>query len=102
MRAAAVVFEPGDELGRAGADVGLDRDVADQPRAGIAHGLEIDEPEPGDALSADLIAVPKQLIAATDGEHDRVGVDGRRDRSRLVSSMSPATSSWSRSWPPPM
>ena len=43
--AAAVVLEAGD-LDRAVAEVGLDRDVADQPRAGVADRLEVDQREP--------------------------------------------------------
>ncbi len=42
-RAAAVVLEAREHAGPAGSQVDLDRDVADQPRAVLAHGLEVDE-----------------------------------------------------------
>ena len=41
-RAAAVVLEAGEHARRA-VELDLDGDVADQPRAVLAHGLEVDE-----------------------------------------------------------
>ena len=67
--AAAVVLEAREHL-RAGAQVDLDRDVADQPRAGVADGLEVDEPDAGQALAAQLVAVAEQLVAAAHREDD--------------------------------
>ena len=84
MRAPAVVLEARQHP-RAGAEVDLDRDVADQPRAGVAHGLEVDEPDAGEPLAAELVGVAEQLVAAADGEDDapalgrgvqRVALDG--------------------------
>ena len=81
--AAAVVLEAGDLQRRPVAEVGLDRDVADQPRPGVADGLEVDEAEALDPLLAELVAVAEQLIAAADREHDGAVVDRGRDRLAL-------------------
>ena len=54
-----------------GAEVDLDRDVADQPRARLAHRLQVGEAEPGQLLLAELVAVAEQLVAAADGEQRR-------------------------------
>src|SRR3954471_22675640 len=61
MGAPAVVLEAGEDL-RAAAQVDLDRHVADQPRTRIAHGLEVDEADAGQALAAQLVAVAEQLV----------------------------------------
>ena len=47
--APAVVLEAGETRGPVELD--LDRDVADQPRAVLADGLEVDEAEPGSRSS---------------------------------------------------
>ena len=65
------------------AEVDLDRDVADQPRPRLADGLEVGEPEPGDPLVAELVAVAEQLVAAADGEHRGAVVDRGRERVAL-------------------
>ena len=56
------------------AEVGLDRAVADQPRARLAHGAQVDQPDAGQLLAAELVGVAEQLVAAADGEHDRAAV----------------------------
>ena len=85
VRAPAVVLEAR-EHPRAAAEVDLDRDVADQARAWVAHGLEVDEPDAGQPLAAELVGVAEQLVAAADREDDapalgcgvqRVALDGR-------------------------
>ncbi len=81
--APAVVLEAGDRP-RAVAEVGLDRDVADQPLARLAHRLQVGQPEPGQALLAQLVAVAEQLVAAADGEQDGSVVDRRRQRLALA------------------
>ena len=58
-------------------------DVADQPRARLAHRLEVDEAEARDPALAELVAVAEQLVAATDGEHDGAVADGGRERLAL-------------------
>ncbi len=75
VRAPAVVLEAGEharavEAGKAH----LDRDVADEPRPGLAHRVQIDEPDPGDALVAELVVVAEELVAAAHGEDDAAGV----------------------------
>src|SRR5262245_54026194 len=82
VRAPAVVLEPGQHPASL-SEIHLDRDVADQPRAGFAYGLEVGDPEAGDRLLAELIAVPEQLIAATDGQERCAVVDGGGDRLAL-------------------
>ena len=52
----------------------LDRDVADQPRAVLAHRVQVDEPDPGDPLVAELVVVAEELVAAAHGEDDAAGV----------------------------
>ena len=53
----------------------LDGDVADQPRAVLAHGVQVDEPDARDPLVAELVVVAEQLVAAAHGR-------GRRGRRR--------------------
>ena len=67
------------------AEVDLDRDVADQPRAGLAHGLEVGEAEARDPLVAELVGVAEQLVAAADGEHDGAVRDRGGERLALAS-----------------
>src|SRR5262245_19162162 len=55
--AAAVVLEAGEQL-RAGPEVDLDRDVANQARARLAHGLEVGETEARPLLLVELVTVP--------------------------------------------
>src|SRR3954451_12123826 len=74
-----MVLEAGDRPRALARDVRLDRDVADQSRAGLANRLEIGEPEAGEAVLAELIAVAEQLIATADGEHGRAVVDRSRE-----------------------
>ncbi len=81
--AAAVVLEAGEDP-RAAAEVDLDRDVADQPRARLAHGLQLGEPEARQLLLAELVAVAEQLVAAADGEQGGAVVDRRRERLALA------------------
>ena len=85
-RAAAVVLEAG-EHPRAPAEVDLDGDVADQPRAVLADGLEVDQADAGQPLTSEFVGVAEQLVAAADGEDhlsggrrgvQRVALDGRQ------------------------
>jgi kynurenine formamidase len=81
--APAVILEPGEDP-RGAAELGLDRDVADQPRARLADGLEVGQAEARQALLAELVAVAEQLVAAADGEqHSAVG-DRRGERVALA------------------
>src|SRR5436190_3872085 len=57
--AAAVVLEAGEDP-RARAEVGLDRDVADQPRARVADRLQVDQPQPWQLLLTQLVGVAEQ------------------------------------------
>ena len=68
-------------------EVDLDRDVADQARAGVAHGFEVHQADAREALAAQLVGVAEQLVAAADREDDapalgrgvqRVALDGRQ------------------------
>ena len=79
-RAAAVVLEAGQHRGSAG---DLDRDVADQPRAVLADGLEVDEADAGQPLVAELVAVAEQLVAAADAEDHRAALRGGVQRVAL-------------------
>ena len=85
--AAAVVLEAGDLERAAAAEVGLDRDVADQPRAGLADRLEVDEAEAGDPL------------ARRAGSCGRAAGSRRRRRARRRRRRPPrrARRAWSRS-----
>src|SRR4051812_46730381 len=74
---AAVVLEARDLERRTITEVSLDRDVADQAWPVLADGLKIDQPQALDPLVAQLVAVAKQLIAATHGEQDCAVADGR-------------------------
>ena len=67
--------KPARTRGRA-VEVDLDRDVADQPRAVLAHRLEVDEADAREPLAAELVAVAEQLVAAADGE-DHLAARGR-------------------------
>src|SRR5215213_9897498 len=58
-----MVLEAGEDPSGA-AQLGLDPDVADQPRPLLADGLEVGDPEAGQPLLAELVAVPEQLVAA--------------------------------------
>ena len=78
---AAVVLESRDHAGP-GPEVRLDRAVADQARAGLADGAEVDEADPGELLAVQLVRVAEQLIAAAHGQHDRTAV--RRPVERLA------------------
>src|SRR5436190_11363812 len=77
VRPAAVVLEAGQDLGPV-AKVDLDRDVADQPRTRHAHGLQVDQAEPRQAILAEPVAVAEQLVAPADREHGGAVLDGRR------------------------
>ena len=83
-------------------EIDLDRDVADQPRAVLAHGLEVDEADAGQLLAAELVGVAEQLVAAADGEDHLAALGRRVQRVALDVARSSAHSTWSRSWPPPM
>src|SRR5262249_17123412 len=48
----------------------LDRYVADQPRAGLAHGVHVEQPNASDLLLAKRVGVAEQLVSAADAEHD--------------------------------
>ena len=61
------------------ADVGLDCAVADKPRAGFAHGLQVDEAHARELFASYLVGVAEQLVAAADGEHDGAAVRGRME-----------------------
>ena len=80
--AAAVVLEARDHA-RAGAEVGLDGAVADQPRARLADGLQVDQAHAGQLLAAKLVRVAEQLVAAADGEHHRAAARGGVERIAL-------------------
>ena len=83
-------------------ELDLDRDVADQPRAVLAHGAQVDQPDAGQLLVAELVGVAEQLVAAAHAEHDRAARRRPRAARRAWSSTrSSAHSAWSRSWPPP-
>ena len=100
--APAVVLEAGDHA-RPGAEVGLDRAVADQPRARLADGAQVDE--------ARRRAAPRRP-ARTSGRAagSRRTRRARRRRGRRPRGARRAwsrpcrarTATWSRSWPPPM
>ena len=77
VRAPAVVLEAGEHARAVDAgQLDLDRDVADQPRALLADGAQVDEADAGDLLVAELVGVAEELVAAADGE-DRAAVGGR-------------------------
>ena len=76
-RAAAVVLEAG-EHPRQPAEIDLDGDVADQPRAVLAHRLEVDEADAGQPLTSEFVGVAEQLVAAADGEDHLSGAPPRR------------------------
>ena len=78
---AAVVLEAGEHA--PAAEVDLDRDVADQPRAVLAHRLEVDQPEAGQVLVAERVAVAEQLVAAADAEQDGAAAGGGVQRVAL-------------------
>jgi hypothetical protein len=80
--APAVVLEAGENTRRA-VDLGLDRDVADQPRALLADRLEVGDPQPRQLLLAELVAVAEQLIAAADRQQGGAVVDRRGQRRPL-------------------
>src|SRR5581483_34427 len=80
--APAVVLEAGQHP-RPGAEVRLDRDVSDQARAGLAHGLEVGEAQALDPALAELVAVAEELVAAADGQEHGAVRGGRRDRLAL-------------------
>src|SRR4051794_15917764 len=82
VRAPPVVLETG-ELLRALAEIDLDGDVADQPRAGIADGLEVHETHAGEPLAAELVGVAEQLVAAADREYDAPALRGGVERVAL-------------------
>ena len=78
-----MVLEAGDHA-RAAAEVGLDRAVADQPRARLAHRAAGRRgPTPGQLLAAELVGVAEQLVAAADGEHHGAAVGRRVQRVAL-------------------
>ena len=64
---------------RTAAEVDLDRDVADQPRAGLADGVERGDAEALDPLVAELVGGAEQLVAAADGEPGHARRHGRLD-----------------------
>ena len=80
--AAAVVLEAG-EHPRQPAEVDLDGDVADQPRAVLAHGLEVDQADARQPLTSEFVGVAEQLVAAADGEDQLSGVGGGVQRLAL-------------------
>ena len=71
--APAVVLEAGDHA-RPGAEVGLDRAVADQPLAGLADGAQVHEAHARELLALHLVGVAEQLVAAAHGEHHGAAV----------------------------
>src|SRR6187200_621897 len=81
--AAPVVLEAGDQL-RAAAEVCLDCDVADQPRAGLADRLQVGDPQARQLLLAELVAVAEQLVAAADRQEDGAVVGRGGDRLLLA------------------
>ena len=52
VRAPAVVLEAGEHARAVAREVDLDRDVADQPRAVLADGVQVDEPDARAARSS--------------------------------------------------
>ncbi len=80
----------------------LDRDVADQARAVLADGAQVDEADARDLLVAELVGVAR----AAGSRRTRRARRGRAaaaacSASRLCSTRSSAHRRWSRSWPPP-
>src|SRR3954454_17063191 len=73
--ATAMVLESGQHRERP-VEVQLDRDIADQARAGLADRAQVDEADAGELLVAELIGVAQQLVAAAHREHDLAGVGG--------------------------
>src|SRR6476469_9472431 len=63
VRPPPVVLEAGQLPGPL-AQVDLDLDVADQPRAWLAHRLQLGEAEAGDPIVAQLVAVAEELVTA--------------------------------------
>ena len=82
-RAAAVVLEARQHARRGRVQLHLDRDVADQPRAVLADGLEVDQPDAGQGLVAERVAVAEQLVAAADAEQHRAAGRGGVQRVAL-------------------
>ncbi len=78
----AVVLEPREDPG-AVAEIRLDRDVSDQPRARVADRLQVCDPQSRDRLVAQLVAVPEQLVAAAHREQRDALIDRRGDRIAL-------------------
>ena len=64
--------------------INLDRDVADQPRAGLTHRLQVDQAKARQALLAELVAAAQQLVATADGEHDRAVANRIGERPSLA------------------
>src|SRR3954469_15409199 len=73
VRAAAVVLEARQHTGSA-VELHLDGDVADEAVRVHADGPEIDEPEPGDLLVAELVGVAEELEPAADAEDQPAAV----------------------------
>ena len=69
----------------------------------LAHGVQVDEPDAGQLLVAELVGVAEQLVAAADRRaRPRRASAAACSASRLTAARSRAHSAWSRSWPPPM
>ena len=79
----AVVLEAGEHPPTARVELDLDRDVADQPRPVGADRAQIDQPDPGQRLVAELVGVSEQLIATADREDHRAAVGRRVQRVAL-------------------
>ena len=77
VRAPAVVLEAREHAARAVVERDLDRDVADQPRPVLAHGVHVEQPHARDLLRAQRVGVPEQLVAAAHAEHERAARSGR-------------------------
>ena len=100
MRATAVVLEPGQHSPNIRVELDLDRDVADQPRLVRAHRDEVDQPDTGQGLVAELVGVAEQLITAAHREDhrpavgrgvERVALDlGQVERAQLLVAVLPA------------
>ena len=84
MRAAAVILETREHARRPRLELDLDRDVADQPWALGARGVQVDEANTREGLATQLIGMTEELVAATDAEDHRATVRGGVEPVALV------------------
>src|SRR4051794_20017832 len=77
--ATTVVLEAGNHA-RPVAEVSLNRTIADQPRAGFAHRVQVHEPDAGQPLAIHLVLVAEQLVSAANSQHDGTAAGGGMKR----------------------